>query len=518
MSSERRTHARRLLYSPEYLDMGADNGGVVVNLSEGGLAFQAVGPVVPESEIPLSFSLGPGYRIDVKARVVWVNAGGKLGGAVFGKLSKDSVSLIREWLAKPDVEHESEGALVAPMPEREAAVSAAQDTSPVNPHPSAVAAQMADVLAAEELGGENGSELTSFTFSTPEPQIMSPPMPGSEAVDLEKPASPKPSRQISVSGPKRRDIAASPPPPPPPPRREPSRGASYSVAPSIAAWGRNDSHQAGHTPATRGGESTFPLRNAENIFARSSSHIEHERRRRGSGALAIFAILIAAGAVAAFYARTHRQQIGSEITLIGNTIAGAPSAPNTSPTPQKNATTANTPDVSSPNVNAPASVPKAVQTPPPSASPVPAAPSTPEQSNNQGATTRANQPEQGNIPSGVSKAQTPAKDQAAVNPSKNASSATSTASPYLGQAEYQRAENYLNGRGVPRDSGQAAEWFWRSLEAGDTSAAIPLADLYIAGDGVSRSCKQARILLDAAAQKNNPTAIKKLAELPENCE
>jgi TPR repeat protein len=71
---------------------------------------------------------------------------------------------------------------------------------------------------------------------------------------------------------------------------------------------------------------------------------------------------------------------------------------------------------------------------------------------------------------------------------------------------------------VPQDPATAAEWFWRSLEAGNTAAAVPLADLYIAGKGVSRSCVQARILLDTAARKGNPEAVHKLAELPANCD
>ena len=101
---------------------------------------------------------------------------------------------------------------------------------------------------------------------------------------------------------------------------------------------------------------------------------------------------------------------------------------------------------------------------------------------------------------------------------KTASPDNATAPPLPGQSEYNRAEQYLNGKGVEQDPAEAAEWFWRSLETGYTQAAIPLADLYIAGNGVSRSCTQARILLDAAAQKNIPEAIKKLGELPENCQ
>lgn len=543
MSSERRNHARRVLYSPEYLDMGADNGGVVVNLSEGGLAFQAVGPVVPQSEIPLSFSLAPGYRIDVKARVVWVNSEGKLGGAVFGKLSKDSQSLIREWLAKPEVEHESEGVLIARAAEQELDERATESTLPVNPHPSAVATQIADVLSAEGVTGGNGSVLqesgvnavaeSADTLTFAPHEMASPQISARETISPKFPASalPKPNRSGSVTAEARRDVPASPrvheQAPPPPlaeePKRQRSSGTSYSVAPSIAAWSKSDSHSSARSAAP-----AFPPRNAENIFARSGSRMEYEHRRRGSGALVVFAIVIAAGAVVAYYARTHRQQIGSEITQIGNTIAGAPAVASTTATQPTRAATSNPASGSSPNGNAPLSKVKPAQTQPSVAPQPPGASHTPEQSSDQTTTAlpktqdaaqaaQTAQPGDENPSSEVSKAESPIKGHTAVNPPKSASSNASAESPLLGQAEYQRAENYLNGKGVSQDSAQAAEWFWRSLEAGNTGAAVPLADLYLAGDGVSRSCTQARILLDAAAQKNNATAIKKLAELPESC-
>lgn len=88
-----------------------------------------------------------------------------------------------------------------------------------------------------------------------------------------------------------------------------------------------------------------------------------------------------------------------------------------------------------------------------------------------------------------------------------------------GQTEFQQAQKYLNGTGgVPADPAEAAELFWRSLEKGNTAAAIPLADLYLQGKGVSRSCLQARILLTTASNKGNAEASQKLGQLPENCE
>lgn len=103
--------------------------------------------------------------------------------------------------------------------------------------------------------------------------------------------------------------------------------------------------------------------------------------------------------------------------------------------------------------------------------------------------------------------------QAGASPPSSADLAESAA-----QSEFLRAQQYLTGSGVPQDPATAAEWFWRSLEAGNTAAAVPLADLYIAGKGVSRSCQQARILLDTAARKGNADAVHKLAQLPAKCD
>jgi hypothetical protein len=54
---------------------------------------------------------------------------------------------------------------------------------------------------------------------------------------------------------------------------------------------------------------------------------------------------------------------------------------------------------------------------------------------------------------------------------------------------------------------------WASVQAGNTKAAVALADLYIRGDGVPVNCNQARVLLLVASEKSNADAIKKLQEL-----
>gem|GEM_PF-2876313 len=54
---------------------------------------------------------------------------------------------------------------------------------------------------------------------------------------------------------------------------------------------------------------------------------------------------------------------------------------------------------------------------------------------------------------------------------------------------------------------------WAAVQAGNTDAAVALADHYIRGDGVPLNCDQARVLLLVASEKNNKAAIQKLRDL-----
>jgi TPR repeat protein len=48
---------------------------------------------------------------------------------------------------------------------------------------------------------------------------------------------------------------------------------------------------------------------------------------------------------------------------------------------------------------------------------------------------------------------------------------------------------------------------------GNPAATLALSDLYLRGDGVPKSCDQARLLLDAAARKGARTAAERLRNL-----
>lgn len=77
---------------------------------------------------------------------------------------------------------------------------------------------------------------------------------------------------------------------------------------------------------------------------------------------------------------------------------------------------------------------------------------------------------------------------------------TETAAGTGGGEELVVAQGYLNGtNGQGRNSSEAAKWLWKAIAKHNSEASLLLSDLYLKGEGVSKNCDQARVLLDAAA-------------------
>jgi len=83
--------------------------------------------------------------------------------------------------------------------------------------------------------------------------------------------------------------------------------------------------------------------------------------------------------------------------------------------------------------------------------------------------------------------------------------------PQSGAEELATAEKYLKGN--PGDSREAAQWLWKAVGKGNLAATMALSDLYLRGDGVPKSCDQARLLLDAAARRGGTAATERLGNL-----
>lgn len=83
-----------------------------------------------------------------------------------------------------------------------------------------------------------------------------------------------------------------------------------------------------------------------------------------------------------------------------------------------------------------------------------------------------------------------------------------------GAEELAIAQRYLNGgNSLQRNSSEGAKWLWKSLAKHNANATLLLADLYLKGDGVSKNCDQARVLLRSAARSGMKQAGERLRHL-----
>ena len=83
-----------------------------------------------------------------------------------------------------------------------------------------------------------------------------------------------------------------------------------------------------------------------------------------------------------------------------------------------------------------------------------------------------------------------------------------------GAEELGIAEHYLNGtEGERRNSAEGAKWLWKAMAKHNSRSMLLLADLYLKGDGVSKNCDQAHVLLDSAARGGVKEAGERLRHL-----
>src|SRR2546427_8288610 len=95
---ERRNFSRKATDEFAFVQLDRENGGTVLNVSEGGLRFQANAPVHPNGPIYIWFWLNVGDRIEAVAERMWSDDAGKEGGLRFTRLAEDARRQIRFWL------------------------------------------------------------------------------------------------------------------------------------------------------------------------------------------------------------------------------------------------------------------------------------------------------------------------------------------------------------------------------------------------------------------------------------
>jgi hypothetical protein len=98
-AAERRNVVRTKLDKLAYIHIEPNNGGIVLNVSEGGLGFHSMAPV--EKNGPVRFSLKEqNRRIDICGELIWTDAIQKVGGLRFTTLTNEAREQIDDWAAQ----------------------------------------------------------------------------------------------------------------------------------------------------------------------------------------------------------------------------------------------------------------------------------------------------------------------------------------------------------------------------------------------------------------------------------
>ena len=97
---ERRVHARRSILLFTYAALGEDNGGLVFNLSEGGLALTAAGALGDQQFARMRVRFPDSEdSIETSGQLAWMSDSGKEAGIEFVNVPEDVRARIREWVA-----------------------------------------------------------------------------------------------------------------------------------------------------------------------------------------------------------------------------------------------------------------------------------------------------------------------------------------------------------------------------------------------------------------------------------
>jgi TonB family protein len=99
-SHERRRFIRQRVRSLAYLDVGPDNGGIVLNLSENGIALQAVNPFIDQTRVSLRIQLPTSRkRIETSAKITWHSESKREAGLQFLELPEGARAEIADWVS-----------------------------------------------------------------------------------------------------------------------------------------------------------------------------------------------------------------------------------------------------------------------------------------------------------------------------------------------------------------------------------------------------------------------------------
>jgi PilZ domain-containing protein/sporulation related protein len=99
MLTEHRHAPRFALKNLAYVNLEPDNGGILIDVSAGGISFRSAVPVPQSSTVRFSFSLD-NHRIEASGRLAWSDATRKRGGLKFTSVSPEAQRAISDWIGQ----------------------------------------------------------------------------------------------------------------------------------------------------------------------------------------------------------------------------------------------------------------------------------------------------------------------------------------------------------------------------------------------------------------------------------
>ena len=117
----RRLYARRPVPSLAYIDLSENNGGIILNISEGGLAVTSAAPVDIDGPARMRLQIPSSSDwLETSGEIAWISESKRKGGIRFVNLSEDARNRIRGWIVSEvsAIEVQSEGVGVHEQPWR----------------------------------------------------------------------------------------------------------------------------------------------------------------------------------------------------------------------------------------------------------------------------------------------------------------------------------------------------------------------------------------------------------------
>jgi PilZ domain len=481
MDQNRRRYLRKVPDDIAFIQIERDEVGKVLNISEGGLSFKSVTPVPRNLPVYFWFSFNLKDRIEGMGEVTWTDLSRTIGGVRFTQLSQENRELIQKWVSRLRREEppEEEVDVVEEIPELEeealvpqlVAVGEPEPFRPSPPYGPAKSngvdrvARFVSKARANKPMASLGGRIAEEPQPAPAAELAATAL-GASALGIELPS-------LGIQSPK----LATPETEFPSLGIEPSKllperpmfsmetGPSPSIAPSL--------------PSVDPKSSPFSFRSIESLIelVPLQRHLSAKKRQLLCGILLGIGIsaLVTLPALKFWNSRAHAETI-------------RPAVPDSS-TPRNNAVT-----------QPPASDPAAATAAKPSypaagvfSDPNPVVP-------------RKEKPQ--NL---LSRTQLPAsfwKEERNAVPAKGQKLSAGTAA-----SQKPPATSASTSTTPDKKSGMNPNQLWGQVQAGDSKAAVELAELYIKGDGVPQNCQQARVLLLVASEKRNTAAIKRLHDL-----